>query len=53
MNVDDEQVARAIADKLGDTPGVSYSEIANRAIECGKKELAIRVRHEDLSLMRL
>ena len=42
-NVDDEQVARTIAHKLGDTPGVSYSEIANRAIECGRVELAIRL----------
>ena len=43
-SVDDESIARAIAQKLGDTPGVSYSEVANRAIECGRTELAIRVR---------
>ena len=42
-SVDDESIARAIAQKLGDTPGVSYSEVANRAIECGRTELAIRV----------
>ena len=42
-NVDDESIARAIAQKLGDTPGVSYSEVANRAIECGRTDLAIRV----------
>ncbi len=41
--MDDESVARAIAQKLGDTPGVSYSEIANKALECGRTELAIRV----------
>ncbi|CAH1775290.1 unnamed protein product [Owenia fusiformis] len=42
-HVDDELVATAIANKLGDTPGVSYSEIANKAIECGRTELAIRL----------
>ena len=36
-------MARTIAQKLGDTPGVSYSEIANRAIEWGRTELAIRL----------
>ncbi|XP_064643681.1 vacuolar protein sorting-associated protein 16 homolog [Lineus longissimus] len=42
-DVDDEIVARAIAQKLGETPGVSYSEIANKAIEKGRKDLAIRL----------
>ena len=42
-SIDDESLARNIADKLGDTPGVSYSEIANRAYECERPELAIRV----------
>ncbi len=41
--VDDEQLARDIAKQLGDIPGVSYSEIANKAIECDRKELAINV----------
>lgn len=41
--MDDEQIARTIANKLGDTPGVSYSEIAKRAIEMGRTELAIRL----------
>ncbi|XP_052253971.1 vacuolar protein sorting-associated protein 16 homolog [Dreissena polymorpha] len=40
---DDEQVARAIADKLGDTPGVSYSDVANKALEVGRNDLAIRL----------
>ncbi|KAL3836276.1 hypothetical protein ACJMK2_021714 [Sinanodonta woodiana] len=39
---DDEMIARAIADKLGDTPGVSYSDIASKALECGRTDLAIR-----------
>ncbi|KAK2169318.1 hypothetical protein LSH36_11g09017 [Paralvinella palmiformis] len=41
--VDDEQLARDIAKQLGDIPGVSYSEIANKAIECGRRELAINL----------
>ena len=48
-NIDDEAVARSIALKLGDTPGVSYSEIANKAIECGRTQLAVRV--SDLVLL--
>lgn len=39
----DEEVAQAINQKLGDTPGISYSEIAGRAYECGRTELAIKV----------
>lgn len=42
-NVDDDVVARSISQKLGDTPGVSYSEIANKAIDCGRVDLAIKV----------
>lgn len=40
---DDDQVANIIRDKMGDTPGVSYSDIASKALECGREELAIRV----------
>ncbi|XP_053409060.1 vacuolar protein sorting-associated protein 16 homolog [Mercenaria mercenaria] len=40
---DDEQVAYAIRDKMGDTPGVSYSDIASKALECGRTDLAIRL----------
>lgn len=39
----DEDVARAIAKKMGDTPGVSYSDIAGKALEVGRPDLAIRV----------
>ncbi|KAJ7327284.1 hypothetical protein JRQ81_017043 [Phrynocephalus forsythii] len=39
----DEEVAQAINQKLGDTPGISYSEIATRAYECGRTELAIKL----------
>lgn len=36
-------VAREIADKLGYTPGVSYSEIAIKAADYGRKQLAIKL----------
>ncbi|KAM4672697.1 vacuolar protein sorting-associated protein 16 homolog isoform 5-T5 [Amazona ochrocephala] len=39
----DEEVAQAINHKLGDTPGISYSEIAARAYDCGRTELAIKL----------
>ena len=41
--LDKEQIAEEIADKLGYAPGVSYSEIAVRAADCGRKQLAIKV----------
>ncbi|XP_073199223.1 vacuolar protein sorting-associated protein 16 homolog isoform X2 [Lepidochelys kempii] len=39
----DEEVAHAVNQKLGDTPGISYSEIAARAYDCGRTELAIKL----------
>ncbi|NWT78790.1 VPS16 protein, partial [Lanius ludovicianus] len=39
----DEEVAQAINHKLGDTAGISYSDIATRAYDCGRAELAIRL----------
>ncbi|XP_002734080.3 vacuolar protein sorting-associated protein 16 homolog, partial [Saccoglossus kowalevskii] len=51
-NRDDEQIARAIQGKLGDTPGISYTEIAAKASECGRTELAIRQTEEQVKLMR-
>ncbi|XP_031845297.1 vacuolar protein sorting 16 [Nomia melanderi] len=39
----DKEVAEEIADKLGYAPGVSYSEIAKRAADCGRKQLAIKL----------
>lgn len=41
--LDKEQIAEEIADKLGYAPGVSYSEIAQRAADCGRKQLAIKL----------
>ncbi|KAJ8252797.1 hypothetical protein GJAV_G00205690 [Gymnothorax javanicus] len=39
----DDVIARAISAKLGETAGISYSEIAARAYECGRIELAIKL----------
>lgn len=39
----DEEVAQAINQKLGDAAGISYSEIASKACDCGRTELAIKV----------
>ncbi|KAI1238064.1 hypothetical protein IHE44_0012775 [Lamprotornis superbus] len=39
----DEEVAQAINQKLGDTAGISYSDIATRAYDCGRTELAIKL----------
>lgn len=40
---DPDQIAREIADKLGRSAGVSYTDIAKEAIHNGKTELAIKV----------
>uniref|UniRef100_W5MDE9 Vacuolar protein sorting-associated protein 16 homolog n=1 Tax=Lepisosteus oculatus TaxID=7918 RepID=W5MDE9_LEPOC len=39
----DDVIARAVNQKLGDAVGISYSEIAARAYECGRTELAIKL----------
>ncbi|RXM27790.1 Vacuolar protein sorting-associated protein 16-like [Acipenser ruthenus] len=39
----DDVIACAINQKLGDTASISYSEIAARAYECGRTELAIKL----------
>ena len=41
--LDRDQVARDIASKLGYAPGVSYSEIALKAADSGRPQLAIKV----------
>lgn len=43
MNKDDEDIALAIATKLGDTPGISYTAVASKAVECGRGQLALKV----------
>ncbi|KAM6945481.1 vacuolar protein sorting-associated protein 16 homolog [Aplochiton taeniatus] len=39
----DEAIARTVSVKLGEAAGISYSEIATRAYECGRTELAIKL----------
>uniref|UniRef100_A0A3B5MII7 Vacuolar protein sorting-associated protein 16 homolog n=1 Tax=Xiphophorus couchianus TaxID=32473 RepID=A0A3B5MII7_9TELE len=39
----DEAIARAVCAKVGDSPGVSYSDVAAKAYECGRPELAIKL----------
>lgn len=39
----DRKVADTIIEKLGDSSGVSYSDVATRAVERGKTQLAIMV----------
>ncbi|KAL3280278.1 hypothetical protein HHI36_017772 [Cryptolaemus montrouzieri] len=41
--LEEESVAREIADKLGYSPGISYSEVAHAAAECGRKKIAIKL----------
>ncbi|XP_050500351.1 vacuolar protein sorting-associated protein 16 homolog [Diabrotica virgifera virgifera] len=42
-HLEEETVAREIADKLGYSSGISYSEIASTASEYGRKKLAIKL----------
>ncbi|KAF2892196.1 hypothetical protein ILUMI_13977 [Ignelater luminosus] len=42
-HLDEETVAREIANKFGYTNGISYSDIASTAAQCGRKQLAIRL----------
>ncbi|EFA13302.2 Vacuolar protein sorting-associated protein 16 homolog-like Protein [Tribolium castaneum] len=42
-HLEEETVAREIAEKLGNTPGISYSEIASTASQFGRKKLAIKL----------
>lgn len=49
----DEVIARNISLKLGDAAGISYSEIANKAYECGRTELAIKVHAQHADTLTL
>lgn len=42
-HLDNESVAREIADKLRNVPGVSYTDIALKAADNGRQALAIKV----------
>lgn len=45
-NQDEEIVAKQISQKLGYDPRISYSEIAETAVNTGRKKLAIQVIHK-------
>lgn len=51
-DLSDEAIARAVCVKVGDSPGVSYSDIAAKAYECGRAELAIKVSQASQSISR-
>lgn len=42
-DIEDQNIAKVIRSKLGETPGISYSEIARCAIKAGRVGLAIRL----------
>ena len=42
-HIADEKIAQDIKSKLDTTPGIAYSEIAKKASECGRTQLAVRV----------
>lgn len=42
--IEDDRIAIMIKSKLGDTPGISYAEIARCAIKAARPGLAIKVR---------
>ncbi|XP_054162261.1 vacuolar protein sorting-associated protein 16 homolog [Oppia nitens] len=46
--LDDERIARDISNKLGYSSGISYSDIANKAIEFGRTQLAIKLLDHEL-----
>jgi hypothetical protein len=52
-DVEDDLIARMIKAKLGDTPGISYSEIARCAIGAGRPGLAIQVRRKKIVIHRI
>jgi len=42
-NVSDDATAQSIRNKLKNARGVSYANIAEKAVECGRKDLAIKL----------
>lgn len=47
-DMDDETTARAIKNKLQNAKGVSYASIAEKSIDCNKKELAVKLLEYEL-----
>uniref|UniRef100_H2Z0D3 Vacuolar protein sorting-associated protein 16 homolog n=1 Tax=Ciona savignyi TaxID=51511 RepID=H2Z0D3_CIOSA len=42
-DIDDGKIAQAVRHKLKSARGVSYANIAEKAVECGRKDLAIKL----------
>jgi len=42
-STEEAETARQVSQRLGLTPDISYSDIAEKAAECGKKQLAIQL----------
>ena len=49
-NEDATAVARKIIEKLGNHPQISYCDVASKAAECGKKELAIKLLENEVGV---
>ncbi|XP_064470643.1 vacuolar protein sorting-associated protein 16 homolog [Ornithodoros turicata] len=43
LHLGTDDVARAIAEKLQSAPGILYSEIAKKAVDCGRHDLAVKL----------
>lgn len=42
-DINDNLLAKKIAEKIGESPGISYTEIASKALDRGRTSLAIKV----------
>ncbi|KAH8023314.1 hypothetical protein HPB51_011757 [Rhipicephalus microplus] len=43
LHIPTDEVAKAISEKLDSSPGILYSEIARKAVDCGRQDLAIKL----------
>ena len=52
MQEDDDRLCQLIKDKIKEEKGVSFTEIAHRAIEVGKASLALKLLDNEPSLAK-
>ncbi|KAH6930577.1 hypothetical protein HPB50_014743 [Hyalomma asiaticum] len=52
LHIPTDEVAKAISEKLDSSPGILYSEIARKAVDCGRQDLAIKQTEDQMRLMR-
>ncbi|KAK8776254.1 hypothetical protein V5799_030401 [Amblyomma americanum] len=43
LHIRTDEVAKAISENLASLPGILYSEIARKAVDCGRQDLAIKL----------